>query len=101
MNPAEATPMLIHMWYSALIPEDMLRSLRDNILPLIEEVCVKIEGKKENAILAKTWKFGSRSLRLVLRKEKWSRLRQFFEVPKDPLGRRGSGHSQIDSTGPA
>ncbi|KAL2219085.1 hypothetical protein M432DRAFT_653989 [Thermoascus aurantiacus ATCC 26904] len=60
-EPAEATPMLIHMWYSALIPEDMLRSLRDNILPLIEEV----------------------SLRLVLRKEQWSRLRQFFEVPKD------------------
>lgn len=81
-EPAEATPILIHIWYSALIPEQILRSLCDNILPLIEDVCAKVESLEDNTRIGRTWKFGSKSLHLVLTKEQWCRLRQFFKVPE-------------------
>lgn len=42
-SPDEATPMMLHIWYSALVPAQTLRSLRDSILPLIQEVCKKIQ----------------------------------------------------------
>lgn len=44
-SPDEATPMMLHIWYSALIPAQTLRSLWDSILPLIQEVCKKNSGE--------------------------------------------------------
>jgi hypothetical protein len=73
-SPDAATPMMLHMWYSALVPAQMLRSLRDNVLPLVQEVCNKIQAKPAQSLLSKTWTYGTRSLRLVLAKEQWDHL---------------------------
>ena len=80
-SPETAAPMMLHLWYSALIPAQMLRSLQDNILPLIQEVCNKIQAKPAQSLLSKTWTYGTRSLRLVLTKEQWDHLLPYFEVP--------------------
>ena len=80
-SPEVATPIMLHIWYSALVSSDMLRSLQLSILPLIQEVCKKIQAKPEHSLLSKTWTFGSRSLRLVLPKGEWDRLPLYFEVP--------------------
>ena len=72
---------MLHIWYSALVSAEMLSSLQDNILPLIQEVCRKIQGKPAQSLLSKVWTFGTRSLRLVLMKEQWDRLPSYFEVP--------------------
>ena len=80
-SPKEATPMMLHIWYSALVPAQMLESLRDNILPLIQEVCNKIQAKPAQLFLSKTWTYGTRSLRLILTKEQWNHLLRYFEIP--------------------
>jgi hypothetical protein len=79
--PMDAVPMILHLWYSALIPEEMYRTLQDNILPLIQEVCVKVQDKPAASLQAKTWKYETRSLRVVLQKEQWDRLPSYVEVP--------------------
>ena len=80
-SPEVATPMMLHLWYSALMPAQMLQSLRDNILPLIQEVCDKIQAKPAQSLLSKTWTYDTRSLRLILTKEQWGYLLPYFEVP--------------------
>lgn len=80
-SPEVATPIMLHIWYSALVSADMLRALQSSILPLIHEVCKKIQAKPAQSLLSKTWTLGSRSLRLVLTKEEWDRLPSYFEIP--------------------
>ena len=80
-SPERATPTILHIWYSALIPEHLFRSLQGDILPLIQEVCKKIRGKPANSLQSKTWSYGSRSLRLVLQKSMWDRLPSYFQIP--------------------
>ena len=80
-SPEVATPIMLHIWYSALVSAEMLRSLQNSVLPLIQEVCKKIQAKPAHALLSKTWTFGSRSLCLVLTKEQWDCLPLYFEVP--------------------
>ena len=80
-SPEEATPMMLHMWYSALVPAQMLESLRDNVLPLIQDVCNKIQAKPAQSLLSKIWTYGTRSLRLILTKEQWNHLLPYFEIP--------------------
>jgi hypothetical protein len=76
-----AVPIMIHLWYSALIPASMLEALQTHILPLVADVCKKIGNKPAGSLQAKTFTFGGRTLRLVLRKEEWSRLAGYFKVP--------------------
>ncbi|KAL1966678.1 hypothetical protein VTN77DRAFT_3875 [Rasamsonia byssochlamydoides] len=80
-EPTEASVIMIHLWYSAFLPAAILSSLRAKVLPQIQEVCSKIRDKKSDALLAKTWKCGSRSLRLVLQKEQWDQLPAYLDVP--------------------
>jgi hypothetical protein len=40
-DPDTATPIMLHMWYSALIPAQMLRCLQEKVLPLVQDVCGK------------------------------------------------------------
>ena len=80
-SPEVATPIMLHMWYSALVSAEMLRSLQNSVLPYIQEVCEKIQAKPAQSLLSKVWTFGTRSLRLVLTKEQWDRLPSYFEVP--------------------
>ena len=80
-SPSQATPIMLHVWYSAMVPAQMLRALRDNILPLIQEVCDKVRAKAPQTLLSKTWTFGRRSLRMILTKDQWEYLPSFFSVP--------------------
>ncbi|XXG94485.1 hypothetical protein Hte_000742 [Hypoxylon texense] len=80
-DAAIATENIIHLWYSAFIPQSLQDTLKGKIRGLVQGICSKIEGKSSDAILAKTWSFGSRSLRLVLTKEQWFNLLSSLEPP--------------------
>ncbi|KAI1394162.1 uncharacterized protein F4822DRAFT_39208 [Hypoxylon trugodes] len=72
---------IVHLWYSAFIPQSLYDILRGKIHDLVQDVCSKIAHKAPNAPMGKTWIFGSRSLRLVLTKKQWSDLLASLEVP--------------------
>lgn len=57
-QPEVAAPMIIHLWYSVLLPASMLQALQDSILPYIEDVCTKIKGKAGDSLQAKTFSSG-------------------------------------------
>ncbi|KAJ5047251.1 uncharacterized protein L3040_003090 [Drepanopeziza brunnea f. sp. 'multigermtubi'] len=80
-DPDEAANIMLHIWYSALIPKQMLCSLQDKILPLFQEVCSKTRGRPAAALQSKTWSRGARSLRLVLPKGLWDCLPSYLQVP--------------------
>lgn len=87
-EPQAAWPIMLHIWYSALIPHSVLRSLQVNILPLVRGVCEKIKAKPPLSVQSKTWVYGSRSCRLVLQKQQWVQLLSHFQVPEGlPLAR--------------
>lgn len=67
-DPEVAVPMIIHIWYSALLPSGMVQSLQFDILPMIEEVCGKIKSKARDSLQSKTFIIRGRTLRLVLKK---------------------------------
>ena len=50
-------------------------------MSLIGDVCAKIQPKPPSSLQAKTWTYDKTSLRLVLMKEQWIRLQQFFKIP--------------------
>ena len=80
-NQTEAVDCMIHIWYSAFIRIDHADILTTQIRPLIQDVITKIAGKASGATLGKTWTFGSRTVRLVLTKQKWESLLSYFETP--------------------
>ncbi|KAF2827525.1 hypothetical protein CC86DRAFT_440031 [Ophiobolus disseminans] len=74
-----SVPIIIHLWYSALLPEIMIQALQTSILPFISDVCEKIKDKAEHSVQAKTFSINGRTLRLVLMKEEWMQLAQYFQ----------------------
>ncbi|KAJ5501693.1 hypothetical protein N7453_006510 [Penicillium expansum] len=75
---------LIHLWYSASLPEDIITQLASRVKPLFTEVCGQISTKATGEIVERTWNFShNRSLRLALKKEEWYRLEALCEVPSD------------------
>ena len=81
-EPDIAAEIMLHIWYSALVPRRIIDGLRTKVVPLIEEVSIKIRSKPAHVILSKIWKFKSCSLSLALTKPEWDRLLQYFEVPE-------------------
>jgi hypothetical protein len=77
-----AVPMIIHLWYSALLPSCVTQAIQTNILPMVEHVCQKIKTKPGGALQAKTFEIGDRKLRITLKKEEWVRLARFCQVPE-------------------
>jgi Domain of unknown function (DUF4470) len=63
-----APEAMIHIWYSALIPRRLFEDIRGRLLPTIVDVCTKVQAKPSNTLLAKTWRFSSLTLRIILRK---------------------------------
>ena len=74
-------PMILHLWYSALLPFHMMQAIQTNILPMVEHVCQKIKTKPGGALQAKTFEIDGRKLRITLKKEEWARLASFCQVP--------------------
>lgn len=69
LEPNEAAVIMIHVWYSALLPRVMVETVRNVAQGRINDVCEKkIKDKPSNSLQAKTFTFGKRSLRLVLKK---------------------------------
>ncbi|KAL7939876.1 glycosyl hydrolase family 76 domain-containing protein [Trichoderma chlorosporum] len=89
-NMDEAIDCIIHVWYSALIRKSDLDLLQQRVLPLVKSICEKTEGKDPSSLLGKTWKFGQRSLRLVLPKSSWDRLLAYMIVPEGLTAERAS-----------
>lgn len=81
-NIDEAADCIIHIWYSALIRKSDLDILQQRVRPLIEDVCEKIKSKLPSAILAKTWTFGQRSMRLVLKRSSWDNMLFYMSIPE-------------------
>lgn len=74
---------IIHIWYSVLLPTNLLSSVQSKVKPLIAAVRANIAEKAPDALLGKTWTFASGStFRLVLRQQEWLRLGRFLDVPK-------------------
>jgi hypothetical protein len=83
LEPNEAVAIMIHVWYSALLPRVMIDTLHRLVLGRISDVCEKIKDKPSTSIQAKTFYFGRRSLRLVLKKQQWDELKEYCNVPQD------------------
>lgn len=77
---SQAIDCMIHVWYSALITEDHEALLSKTIRPMIDEVNQKIQAKKPGSLQAKTWKFGTSTVRLVLSKEEWAVLPAYLST---------------------
>lgn len=75
----KAISCVMHVWYSALIRTEHLQLIRENVYPLVNDVCSKIRNKSQRTLLGKTWTFGCRSLRAVLTREAWMTLLQMLE----------------------
>ncbi|KAF2470499.1 uncharacterized protein BDR25DRAFT_325695 [Lindgomyces ingoldianus] len=80
-EPETAVPIMIHIWYSALLPARIAQAVEDCLLPYIDDVCTKVKDKDASSLLGKTFKIRGRSLRLVLKKGEWFRLCGFFKIP--------------------
>jgi len=76
-----AVPMIIHLWYSAALPHSMVDALRTKVLPMIQDVCDKIQDKPGRSMQAKEFAFGATKLRVVLTKDEWYRLVRYFTLP--------------------
>lgn len=81
-NTDEAVDCMIHIWYSALIRKSDFDILQQRIRPLVEAVCEKIKDKPPTSLLTKTWKFGQRSLTLVLTKSSWDSFLCSMDIPQ-------------------
>jgi hypothetical protein len=77
----EAVDCMIHIWYSAFIKKSHLDILQGKIRALVAGVVQKVENKPLKSLQAKSWSFGSRTLRLVLTKEIWCKLLERLDVP--------------------
>jgi hypothetical protein len=82
LEPETAVPMIIHLWYSALLPASFVVTLEHKILPLIQDVCDKINSKASNSLQAKTFNVNDRKLRIVLTKAKWYELANLCKSQK-------------------
>ncbi|CZR65732.1 uncharacterized protein PAC_15632 [Phialocephala subalpina] len=77
----EAASMMLHLWYSALVPQGLVDRLQKKIMPLVQDVCTKIREKPSTSLQSKTWRCGPTSLRLVLQKQEWDKVLLYFQVP--------------------
>jgi hypothetical protein len=76
-----ATDCMLHVWYSAQLTKSHLELLESTVCPLLQEMCSKISEKPDSALLAKTWKFGNCSLRVVLTKSAWFSVLEHLSIP--------------------
>jgi hypothetical protein len=82
LEPNEAAIIMLHLWYSALLLRVMVETLSHVVLGRIVDVCENIKKKPSTSLQAKTFIFGKRALRLVLKKYQWDKFKDFFIVPR-------------------
>ena len=100
--PVIAAEIVLHIWYSARLKPKMLQDVKDRVRPLIAQVLEKIEQRKNDILLSKTWTFGSRVLSLRLYKYQWDFILRLFDaehpVSKSEAHRRDVmlNHTRVD-----
>ncbi|KAF4594736.1 hypothetical protein GQ602_000349 [Ophiocordyceps camponoti-floridani] len=73
---------IIHLWYSAFIPQRVLTRLQQSVGPLINEMCYSIATQPADHIFRKSWEASDGAcLSLSLQQKTWFRLRRFLNVP--------------------
>ncbi|KAJ5164212.1 uncharacterized protein N7500_006042 [Penicillium coprophilum] len=80
-RPEEAAPMMIHLWYSALIPASVLAALQAKLQPSIRKVCSEAAQKRALQYFKWIWKKNKSSLHVELSRDDWERLRESLQVP--------------------
>ncbi|KAI9714053.1 MAG: hypothetical protein M1812_006500 [Candelaria pacifica] len=78
--PVIAAELILHIWYSARLTSKMWQDIKERVRPLIVEVLKKIEQKKDDVLLSKTWTFGTRVLSLRLYKQQWNFILRVFDA---------------------
>lgn len=79
----EAAECVLHLWYSALIPQACLQKL-GKLGDLIGDVCSKIKNKPAHTLLGKIWTFaqGKGFFRVLLAKGMWDSILSYLTVPE-------------------
>jgi hypothetical protein len=77
-DASTATVIILHLWYSVLVPTNIVAKLKQDILPLIEAVLQQNFDKSEGSTYDHHWTFGTRHLVCALRKETWEALPSFI-----------------------
>jgi hypothetical protein len=77
-----AVPMIIHLWYSALLPSHMMQAIQSNILPMVEDFRQEIKSKPASESQTKTFEKDGRKLRITLKTDEWAHLAKFCQVPE-------------------
>jgi hypothetical protein len=77
-DTSELSESLIHLCYSAFLPDSLIAQIKKQVIPLFEEVCGKLRDKPPGTNFGKTWSFDSgQSVRLILPRERWFELEQY------------------------
>jgi hypothetical protein len=80
-DTAAAVDCVLHIWYSAQIAKAHIELLDTTVRPLIQEMCQKITEKPDGQLLAKTWSWGNKAIRIVLSKEAWKTTLSYLRLP--------------------
>jgi hypothetical protein len=73
---------LIHVWYSAFVPPDLLSSLQNKVGNMLRNNCTHTTEVTQEGALRKTWLFSrERVLSVTLGAEQWPQLEAFLHVP--------------------
>lgn len=80
-DPEMASPIMLHLWFSAFVPAELLSLLRERIMPLVQAMCSKTTSWAPSGLYSETWSLESRSLTLTLTNQAWTHLLTYFEVP--------------------
>jgi hypothetical protein len=84
-NPASyaiAAESLIHVWYSAFIPQNLLFSLQTKVRNLLRDDSTHTAEVMHDGKVEKTWTFHrDKVLDITLPADQWLRMEAFLEVP--------------------
>jgi hypothetical protein len=98
----QAVLLMIHLWHSAFLPKCMVEALQKTILPRIDQVYSKIKDKTSNFAQGETYKVGNKStLRILLSKEDWLRLKEALTGPEGLTASMGGQVRQATTLNPA
>ncbi|KAF1812296.1 hypothetical protein P152DRAFT_487845 [Eremomyces bilateralis CBS 781.70] len=87
-EPETAVDCVVHTWYSAQISKTHLDLLDTTVRPLLQDMCTKIVEKPDGKLLAKTWHFGKRGIRIALTKQAWIATLSYLDMPAELTSER-------------
>lgn len=81
--PEHAAIIMIHLWYSALIPASIITAVRKKLLPKIDKVCSEAAQKRSQPFFKCVWRKNKASLHVELARDEWEGLKGYLQVPAD------------------